>query len=507
MFWLFSKKIYLILMQKKILIYNFFFLIFRQIILLISGFLIIRFLLKNLGVDGYATYVVIFSFVTLLSFIYSSISIVSIRNFSHAIALKDSNYLKILYNNNLIFNFVLGICLLFFFGLIGVFVVENFLNIINEYKTIASKLFIVILISYIISIQCQTFESLLKAKEKMVAYSIISIIDTILKLLSSIILIYMPFDNLENYSLLLLFCSICTFLLYFIITKKIDPNLKLDFKFFNLKLLKKNFSFLNWSLFGQFCSILRLQGNILLFNHFFNSSIIISRSVSMQIAHSINLVAENLNINFNPFLIKKFYNADRIELNKSLLFITKTSFLLTFFFAMPMLIETEFILLLLFDDLTQNIVLFTKLAIIDTLIFSSVIPIANIARAPAKMKSYELILGSIQFLIMICGCFFIVLGYAPAVVFIISIVGNFIAWFTRIIITSKLIAFNPFGFIKEILFFIFGVISVLLIPVLIIKYYLSLSSFNSIFTIFGMYTFLILIFFKINKFSILKLHN
>ena len=471
-------------MLNKSTIVNLISLIIRQILVIISGFLVIRFLLKNLGVDGYATYVVLFSFVALLSFISSAIRITSIRNFSYAIGSNNIKYVQSLFSNCIITNIILGLFLLFFFGLVGLFVIDNYLNIITEYKPIATTVFIIILTSYVISLQSLTFEAFIKGKEKMIIFSIISISDSILKLLASVALIYLPFEYLKNYALLVMFCSILICLIYYKVSSKLDENIRFSFKFYNYELIKKNYSFLSWSLLGQSTTIFRIQGIILLFNQFFNSSIIISRSISIQIAHSINLTTENLNINFNPFLIKKFYNADLNELNKSLILLSKMSFLLTFFFALPMLVETKFILLLLFDNLTENIVLFTKLAIIDALIFSSAIPIANIARAPAKVKNYDLTIGSFQILIFILSFLSIYFGYKPSVVFIISIIGNLIIWIVRLFITSKLINFNFYFFFKKITIFIVITFSIAICLILLLKEYLIIGNMESPFVIF-----------------------
>jgi len=494
-------------MLSKSNIVNVISLIIRQVLVIISSFLVIRFLLKNLGVDGYATYVVLFSFVALLSFISSAISITSIRNFSYAIGSNNTKYLQSLFSNCIITNIILGLFLLFFFGFVGLFVIDNYLNIITEYKPIASTVFIIILTSYVISLQSLTFEAFIKGKEKMIIFSIISISDSILKLLASVALIYLPFEYLKNYALLVLFCSILICLIYYKVSSKLDENIRFSFKFYNYELIKKNYSFLSWSLLGQSTTIFRIQGIILLFNQFFNSSILISRSISMQIANSINLVSDNLNINYNPILVKKFHSTSPKETFELLLHTTKLSFFFCFFLALPLLVETKFILLLLFDNLTENIVIFTKLAVIDTLILSSATSLASIARAPANMKIYELSLGSFQIMIVIVSCLFVIFGYVSTVVFIISITGNLIMWFVRINITSKLISFNPFIFIKKILLFIFGASFIPLVLVLTIKGYLLTSNLNSLLVIFIGFIINILmfiIFFKKYIFSILN---
>ena len=494
-------------MLNKSTIVNVISLIIRQILVIISGFLVIRFLLKNLGVDGYATYIVLFSFVALLSFISSAISITSIRNFSYAIGSNNIKYVQSLFSNCIITNIILGLFLLFFFGLVGLFVIDNYLNIITEYKPIASTVFIIILTSYVISLQSLTFEAFIKGKEKMIIFSIISISDSILKLLASVALIYLPFEYLKNYALLVMFCSILICLIYYKVSSKLDKNIRFSFKSFNYELIKKNYSFLSWSLLGQSTTIFRIQGMILLFNQFFNSSILISRSISMQIANSINLVSDNLNINYNPILVKKFHFTSPKETFELLLHTTKLSFFFCFFLALPLLVETEFIILLLFDNLTENIVIFTKLAVIDALILSSTTSLSSIARAPANMKIYELSLGSIQIMIVIVSCLLVIFGHVSTVVFIISIIGNLIMWFVRIIITSKLINFNAFIFIKKILLFIFGASFISLVLVLTIKNYLLTSNLNSLIVIFITFIINILIFIIFfNKYKFPKLN-
>ena len=78
---------------------------------------------------------------------------------------------------------------------------------------------------------------------------------------------------------------------------------------------------------------------------------------------------------------------------------SKLTFSLMWIFGLPLFVEMEAILGLWLKEVPENAILFTRLGLIESLIVSISLPLTTAARAPGKMKKYELILGSIQILI------------------------------------------------------------------------------------------------------------
>jgi hypothetical protein len=131
---------------------------------------------------------------------------------------------------------------------------------------------------------------------------------------------------------------------------------------------------------------------------------------------------------------------------------SKISFFLMWIFTLPIFLEMEYILKIWLINPPVYAVLFTRLALIEVLINSISLPITAAARAPGRMKTYELSLGSIQIAIFLFSWLILKLGAEAYSVFIIAIIANFIMFFVRLHIVSRLINLPVNLFMKTVVF-------------------------------------------------------
>ena len=107
----------------------------------------------------------------------------------------------------------------------------------------------------------------------------------------------------------------------------------------------------------------------------------------------------------------------------------KMTFFLMWIFALPLCLRMEYVLNLWLKNLPDYVVIFTILSVIEVLIASISLPITTAARAPGKMKEYELILGTLQLSIFVISFVWIRFFNGQAVV----------VFYTAIIVTVKVI--------------------------------------------------------------------
>ena len=77
-------------------------------------------------------------------------------------------------------------------------------------------------------------------------------------------------------------------------------------------------------------------------------------------------------------------------------------------------------------------------------------PLASAARAPGKMRGYELSLGTIQLLIFFISWILFVYGFPVESVFIIAIIASIFMFFARLIITSNLVGIRILYYLKNV---------------------------------------------------------
>ena len=112
---------------------------------------------------------------------------------------------------------------------------------------------------------------------------------------------------------------------------------------------------------------------------------------------------------------------------------------------------------------TSDAVLFTQLKIIESLILTIVFQ-STAARAPGKMKIYELTLGIIQLSIFFLSWVFLKMGYPAYSVFVIAIFINIVMFFVRLFIVSKLIELPINQFMYKVSFPVLGIILFSAVP-------------------------------------------
>jgi hypothetical protein len=130
---------------------------------------------------------------------------------------------------------------------------------------------------------------------------------------------------------------------------------------------------------------------------------------------------------------------------------SKLTFSLMWIFGLPLFVEMEAVLGLWLKEVPEYAILFTRLALIESLIVSISLPLTTAARAPGKMRKYELILGSIQITLFVVSWLVINIGYPAYSVFVVAILFNFLMFIVRLYIVSNLVGINLRSYIELVL--------------------------------------------------------
>ena len=127
-------------------------------------------------------------------------------------------------------------------------------------------------------------------------------------------------------------------------------------------------------------------------------------------------------------------------------------FYLFLFFAVPLLIETEIILKWWLKNVPEYAVVFTRLVIVNSMLESFAYTMGTAIQATGKNKWYQFIVGSSILLNLPLAYLFLSWGYAPAVVWVISICVSVITLFQRLLILRHFYRFSLFRFSFNVFF-------------------------------------------------------
>lgn len=422
---------------------------FRQILLLLVSLYTVRIVLETLGIEDYGIYSVVAGIVTLCSFLSGSMASATQRFFSFALGKGDDRLLKATFTVNIAVYIFIGIIVLILLEGPGLWFVNNELNIPVERINAASFLYQCSVATFFFTVLTSPFIAIIISHEDMEYFAFISIVEAILKLLAVFALVHLPGEKLEIYGVLLLVISIFTMLCYALLCFKKYAECQLKTFYWDSTLLKEMFSFTGWSLFGQLSTAARFQAVTILVNQFFNPSVAAARAIAITISSKINIFSNNFNTGLYPSIVKSYANKNSEEMFSLICNGSKLTFFLMWVFALPLLIEMEAVLSIWLTTLPEQVVLFSKLALVESLVLSISLPIATAARAPGKMKAYELTLGFLQLSIFVIAYVVLHLGFPAYSVFIVAIIINVVMFFARLKLVSGLIGLPQLLFIKQ----------------------------------------------------------
>lgn len=412
---------------------------FRQLLILFVGLYSVRVVLDVLGVEDYGIYNVVAGVVTMLSFLTATMASSTQRYFSFALGKNDLLHLKKIFSVNITIYIITTLIAFLIFETIGLWFIKQKLDIPLERFDESIIIYHFAVLMFVFNILTSPFLAIIIAHEDMQIYAFVSIIEAILKLGFIILLRYIDTDKLVLYGVLLLIVSIINAMIYITIAIKKYEECQFKKFYWDKSLIVDIGGFTGWTLLGQITTVFRTQAVTILINQFFNPFVVASRAIATTISNHIGVFASNFNTSLYPPIIKSYASNQKSSMFSLVFYGSKLTFFLIWIIALPFILEVDLILSLWLKNVPSEAALFTNLMIIESLIMFLSLPLSTAARAPGKMKEYELSMGIIQFSIFFVSLVVLKRGYPAYSVFIVAIAANIVMSIVRLFIVRKLI--------------------------------------------------------------------
>lgn len=456
----------------------------RLILTSITGLISSRILLQELGVSDFGLYNVVGGIVVLMSFLNTVMTSTSFRFIAFELGKGDSEGVNKVFNISLVIHIFLAIIVVVFAETIGMYYIKHYLNVPAGSINDSIFVFRLSVLATIFTIISMPFQGLITAKEKFSIRASIEVLSGLFKLGSVVGLIYYAGNVLRLYAVLIAVVLIIISLLYILycwIKYK-------DIIFWNLQKDKTKYqemlSFSAWILLGAGASVGKVQGAALIINAFFGTILNASFSIASQVNSVVLMFSQNLGQAAIP-QITKSYSIGNTERNKQLVtFISKYSFFLMLLPALPLLLETEFILNLWLTEVPIYTTIFCKLMIINALIDTMSAGLPALINASGKIKYFQIILSSIMLLSLPIAYILFRFGFPPHY-FLLTFIGlSIINTIIRQILLKIILKFDIKYFIKKSYF------QILKVAIIIIPLFMVLPLFQSSLTRFVLFSFI-----------------
>jgi O-antigen/teichoic acid export membrane protein len=229
--------------------------------------------------------------------------------------------------------------------------------------------------------------------------------------------------------------------------------------------------FSGWMFVGTISNTFSSQGITMLMNIFFGPVHNAARAVSQQVCAAVNNFASNFMIAVRPQIVKSYSCGDEAYMYKLVFISSKVSFYLLFVLALPVLLQTEYIMSLWLEEVPEYSGIFVQLAIVEVLITSSYAPVASVSQASGKIKYYQLIISVGFLLIFALTLLFYKLGFPSYVTYIVAILIAFLGLIARLFELKKTVNFPMKQYLTEVTLRLFPVVAFsTILPVLCVYF-------------------------------------
>lgn len=398
----------------------------------------VRLVLASLGAVDYGIFNVLMGVITMLSFLNAAMSVSSQRYLSYYQGKNEPEKLCTVYNLSVMMHLLLGLVLCLLLSFLAKIIVFDFLQIPPNRQSVSLVIFHCMAISVFFTILSVPYTALINSNEKMIYIAVVTIVESILKLVVALSLQYVTYDKLLFYGVSMGGISLVSLLEYFVICKISFPETKfkkLSKKDWNLG--KQMMSFIGWNLVGSITAISKNQGVAILFNVQRGPIVNAAYAIANQVSGQLNFFSATLLRAINPQIMKKEGAGNHEGMLEMSLLTCKYSFLLLLFFSIPCIFQMETILSLWLKNVPQYSICFCVLILIAILCDQLTVGVNSAFQAANYVKQSAINVGLVKLMIIPLGLLFLYLGYSVYTVVIGYALVELFAGFVRLRLAGR----------------------------------------------------------------------
>lgn len=404
---------------------NTIFLYFRMLLTMGVSLYTARVVLNVLGVSDYGLYNVVGGVVTLFSFINGTLSGGTQRFLTFALGEKDNEKVQRTFSSAIIIHTGIGSIILILTEIVGLYLLYNKMTIDPERLSAAFWIFQFASIGMLIGCLQVPYEATIIAHERMDFYAYMGIFDVTSKLLIVFLLkIIHGVDLLILYGFFYLCVSVTLIIIYRHFCKKWFEECtikKVNFRRPDRQLFKDMLIFSGWDTIGCMASVASNQGINVLLNIFFNTVVNAARAISQQVYGAINRFVSSFQTAVNPQITKLYASGSIDEMFTLAKRSSKYSGFLVILLGLPIYIEIDYILNLWLGRVPEYTSFFTRVTILQGLIYSVYRPLVTIVHSTGRMKWPNLIAGSVLLLIVPISYILLKLGCGVKTIYVVNV--------------------------------------------------------------------------------------
>ncbi|MBR6520974.1 MAG: lipopolysaccharide biosynthesis protein [Paludibacteraceae bacterium] len=423
----------------------------RMFVMMLISFFTAGITLNALGVDDYGINNVVGGLVSMFSLLSNSLTSATGRFITFSLGKGDFDEQKRVFSTAVNIHVILAIVVVLAIETVGVWFLNNRMNIPPDRLYAANWVLQCSTISFAISLFSVPYNSLIYAYERMSAFAWFTIYDAITKLIIIASIYYYGGDKLILLAIISLIPGVIKQVIYWIYCRRHFPESEYHF-IWDKTMFKDMFSFSFWNFIGGTAGLLKDQGVNILINLFTAPAVNAARGIAMQLNGMIGQFSGSFMGAFMPQVTKYYASGDLTEMHKLMFRGTRFSYYIFMFIAIPLFFEVETVLQVWLGQVPEHTVLFTRLALLLSLLemWSSVLITAQ--NATGRIRNYQLVVGTILLLNFPLSYLMLYLGFMPEITLVVALVVGVACLIARLCFLRKTILLPVGDYLYQVVF-------------------------------------------------------
>ena len=446
-----------------------------MLVLLVVSLFTARVVFRTLGVDNYGIYNLVGGIIVFFSFLNESLLGATGRFITAEIADGTIESQRRVFTIALKCHAFISLIILVGGETIGLWFLNNILNIPSERLFAANIVYQLSVISAILGVLQAPFGSLIVSHERMSIYAYFSIIDVLFKLIIIYLVQAIVGDKLVIYAILIFVIGIINYLIYAIYCLRVFPDCRYIRHIKDRTLIKDILKYMSCSLFGIGTNVATNQGVMMLVNIYYSVVVNAAMGICNSVTNMVKNFTSNFQVAFRPQITKYYVTHNIIELNKLTVRASRYSAYLVIVFLVPISFEIKDFLTLWLGDFPQYTVEFVVLTLICMYFESIATPLIYLLGSNKDIRKYTIVVSVLYSLNFFLSWIVLAFGFEPWFVMVVKLVVDiFLVWGRFLLMKNQFYNFPIKYWIKVV---IGDSILILIIPILvgIILLYLNIT--------------------------------
>lgn len=412
-----------------------------------------RLILNSLGASDFGIFNIVGGAIAMLGFLNAAMASATQRFMSYSEGEGDKEKQRNIFNVSFILH--LGISLFVGIALLiaGFFFFNGILNIPPDRVFAAKVVYGSLIVSTMFTVMTVPYDAAMNAHENMKYYAIVGIFESLLKLAVAFACVYTSFDKLIVYGSLMACIPLVTLSIMRIYCHRhYEECIIAPRKYWKKDLMKEMTSFAGWNFFSSSVTMISAYGQGIILNNFFGTVLNAAQGIASQINGQLQVLSSNMLKAVNPILGKSVGAHNTELLIKSTVLGAKYAAALYSLVAIPLFIETPYILKLWLKNVPDWAVIFVRFQLLKTFIEFQFVTLPSSISATGKIKKYSFY-SSLSNLMQLPAIYILFkLGYPPYCMYIATILfGNLVVYGIAMYFAKKNYSLSIIAYLKCVL--------------------------------------------------------